>query len=181
MDVLSRSTVTLKWISKSVYWLHVLTRYIWRAIHSRTGCWCRLLSSSVLDVNVEVDVISDEEMGIVLLFALVVIKNSNLLSICCSTVYNFPSNVLLFNNMFWQLRNKKLQALLTLGSRWRNICFGCVASKLLLKALFLIYKLLHSKVFTFSYLKQNIKQEQIQDMKFWQAITNLITLTKFCL
>ena len=54
----------------------------------------------VLDVNVEVDVISDEEMGIVLLFALVVIKNSNLLSICCSTVYNFPSNVLLFNNMF---------------------------------------------------------------------------------
>ena len=50
----------------------------------------------VLGVDVKVDGIPDEEMGIVLLFALVVIKNSNLLSICCSTVCNF-SSVLLFN------------------------------------------------------------------------------------
>ena len=54
----------------------------------------------VVGVDVEVDGILDEEMGIVLLFALVVIKNSNLLSICCSTAYNFSFNVLLLNNRF---------------------------------------------------------------------------------
>ena len=54
----------------------------------------------VLGVSVEADNISDEEIGIMLLFAVVAIKTSNFLSIFCSTAYNFSSNVKLFYNRF---------------------------------------------------------------------------------
>ena len=87
-------------ISKNAYWLHTLTDTSGELFIAELDADVDRFLVSVLGMDVKVDGIPDEEMGIVLLFALVVIKNSNLLSICCSTVYNFSSNILLFNNRF---------------------------------------------------------------------------------
>ena len=100
MDILSQPSDIKNEISENEYWLHALTDTSGELFIAELDTDVDRFLVGVLGMGVEADGTSDEEIGIVLLFALVVIKISNLLSIVCSTAYNLSSNVLLFNNKF---------------------------------------------------------------------------------
>ena len=68
-------------ISENEYWLHALTDTSGELFIAELDTDMDRFLVGVLGMGVEADGISDEEIGIVLLFALVVIKTSN----CCQS------------------------------------------------------------------------------------------------